>query len=209
MSDELNAPAGAEAALVQSAPIAAPSEVSMSSAALKARFDEERSKARASLLKEFGFESQKDLKAILDAAKARSDADLTESQRLAKALDEAKPQVARAEKLEKMLGALVESQFAALPEKVREAIDGVAAGNAEERLRMMDLFRSSGLLTGAASAAPAIAAPATTTPGPAPRPTHVQSAWDKYQALEKSNPLLASAFYQMNRAAIDESRPAH
>jgi hypothetical protein len=186
--------------------IATPSQVSMSSEALKARLEEERGKARANLLKDFGFENPKDLKAVLDAVKAKQDAELSEAQRLAKALEETKPRAERADKLEKMLAGLVESQFAALPEQVREAIDKVADGNAEERLRMMDLFRSSGLLNTPATAAAPISA--TTTPPSPPRPITTQTAWDKYQALMKSNPLLASAFYQSNRAAIDQSRPA-
>ena len=215
MSETTNAPVGAEPSLVQSAPVvpaATPSEstVSMSSAALKARLDEERSKAKAALLKEFGYESQADLKAVLAAAKAKQDAELTETQRLAKALDDLKPRAERADKLERSLAALVEAQFSALPEKAREAIDGVANGNPEERLRMMEVFRQSGLLSAsaAASTAPPAAAPVTTTPGPAPRPAAMQTPWDKYQELQKRNPLLASAFFQANRAAIDESRPA-
>lgn len=208
MPEDTNAPIGAEPSLVP-APVAPPSEVSMSSAALKARLEEERGKARSALLKDLGFDKPDDLKAVLSAAKARQEAEMTETQRLNKALDDLKPRAERAEKLEKSLAALVESQFASLPEKTREAIDSVAAGNPEERLRMMEVFRASGLL--AASAAPAfptIAAPATTTPGPAPKPTNAQTAWEKYQALNKTNPLAAGAFFQLNRAAIDESRPA-
>lgn len=192
-----------------------PAKVEMTSDALKARLDEERAKgsaaARLAVLKELGIEDTKDGKALLAAAKARAEAELTETQRLAKQLEELTPRAKRAEALEKQLEALVAVQFDALPEGTRNAIDEVAQGNAEERLRMIGVFRKAGFLDAPAqqAAAPQKTAPITTSPASPPKPGGTQTKYQEWQAhLQSGNQIAADMFFQFNRAAIEQSRPA-
>lgn len=229
MSDESSTPetaASQTAPIVPSAPPSAPSAppdestVRMSPAALKARLDEERSKGRAALLKEFGFEKHGDLAAVLKAAKDAEDAKLSEMDRLRKQLDEYKPKVERLSALEQRVASMVDAQFSALPENIKSAIDGVANGDPEERLRMIDVFRKAGMLNPsqpvstaqpiATPASPAaLPAPLANTAGqPPPRPAPVKTKFDEWQDLLKTNPVGASIFFRSNKAAIEASRPA-
>ncbi len=193
----------------------APAKVEMTSDALTARLSEERAKgsaaARIAVLKELGIEDTKDGKALLTAAKARADAELTETQRLTKALEELTPRAKRAEALEKQLESLVAVQFDALPEGTRSAIDEVAQGNAEERLRMIGVFRKAGFLDAPVSppAATPKTPPITTSPGSPPKPGGTATKFDEWQSHIKSgNQIAADMFFQFNRAAIEQSRPA-
>jgi hypothetical protein len=204
-------------------------EVRLTSAQLKARLAEERETARKNLLKEYGYEKREDLAAVLKAAKDAEDAKLSEIDRLRKQVEEAKPQLARVSVLEQRVAAMVEAQFSELPENVRSAIDGVANGDPEERLRMIEVFRKSGLLTqkqaaqavatqAAVAAVQQQAAQPTTTQGaaplantggaPPPKPTATKTAFEQWQDLERTNRYAASFFLQTNKAAIDATRPA-
>jgi hypothetical protein len=181
--------------------------------ALKSRLEEERSKARNSLLKDLGFEKASDIAAVLKSVKDKQDAELTEVERLKKQLGEFAPKVERLTTLEARFASLVEHQFGALPDNVRQAIDEVANGNAEERLRMIDVFRKSGLLGGHATQptdppAGAIPKPASNgSTAPAPRGAAVRTKYEELVELEKRNPIAASIFYQANQREIEASRP--
>lgn len=217
-------------------PIAAPApaptndrgeEIRLSSRELQKRLDETRESARARFVKDLGFEKPEDLKAVLKAAKDAEDAKLSEIERLRKQADEYKPRAERAAELEARLTALVDDQFKDLPEAVRTAIDEVAGGKAEDRLRMMDVFRKSGLLraqTPATGAAPTVGAaphaptlqqapvapmaPANTGGAPPPRPVATRTKFEEYVDLEKTNPVAASIFFLANRREIEKTRPA-
>lgn len=193
----------------------APAKVEMTSDALTARLAEERAKgsaaARAALLKDLGIEDAKDGKALLAAAKAKADAELSEAQRLAKTIEELTPKAKRAEALEKQLEALVAVQFDALPEGTRAAIDEVAQGNAEERLRMIGVFRKAGFIDAPAPpAAEKTKLPAaTTSPASPPKAGTAQTKYDEWQAfVTAGRQTAADLFFQYNRSAIEKSRPA-
>lgn len=210
---------------VNAAPPVAPApsdkgeEIRLSSRELQKRLEETRDAARTRFLKDLGFEKPDDLKAVLKAAKDAEDAKLSEIERLRKQAEEYKPRADRAAALEKQLATIVESQFNELPDNVRSAIDDVANGNAEERLRMMDVFRKSGLLKSPVSAQAPNAAPAqapaappppaaNTAGAPPPKPAAVKSKFDEWRDLEATNPVMASIFYTANKRDIDKSRPA-
>lgn len=215
MADE---PVGADGGAIPSAQPSQPADVvSMPSSALKSRLDEERAKARGAVLKELGFEKVADVQAILKAAKDRQDAELSEVERLKKQLGEVAPKVDRLTVLEQRYAAMVEERFASLPESVRTAIDDVASGNAEERMRMIEVFRKSGLLGAQQPSAPS--APATPpvapvpTPArngatpPAPPPAGTRSKYDEFRALDAKSPMAAAIFYAANKREIEASRP--
>jgi hypothetical protein len=199
---------------------AAPAPVGINSEQLTARLREAEAAGVKKLLKELGFEKPSDVKAVLKIAKDQQDSELTERQRIEKERDELKPRAAKADSLETLVAAMVEEQFTGLPEAAQTAIDEVAKGDAQERLRMMQVMRKAGFLNGAAphaaapttSGAPAPApkpAPATTAPpANAPKPGAVRSKWDEYQDLNKKNETLGSIFYQTHRIDIEQSRPA-
>lgn len=207
-----NTPAAPPPAAAAPPAPAAESTISMSSTALKARLDEERSKGATKLLKELGFEKPEDLQTALKALKTREEADLTEKQRLEKRVKELEALEPQSKAYKTQLDALVEEQFKALPENWQEAIDAVANGSATERARMMQTFRAKGLL-GAPAAPPAAAAapkgPANVAPPKTPPdPANESTKFSEWRAMEKRNPVLGSLFYQNNAAEIEATRPA-
>ena len=104
-------------------------------------------------MKELGFEKPEDLKAALKLARDAQDKDLSELEKAKKSIAEYEPKAARTEHLEKLVAGFVEQQFGALPENVRDAIDEVAKGNPEERLRMIGVLRKAGVIAEGGSAA--------------------------------------------------------
>lgn len=173
------------------------------------------------LLKSLGYETPEALGAVLKVAKDTQQASLSETQKLQQTIDELKPKAELADKRGQTLERVVKSQFDALPENVRTAIDDVAKGDAEQRATMMDVFRKAGVIgaqpagaTGAPAPNGATGAPqhpalaSTSTAGPPPAPASVKSKFDEWQDLEKKNPTMAGIFYDANRLAIEKSRPA-
>lgn len=199
------------------APAATPSQpasdaVTMSSTALKTRLEEERDRARRALLKDLGFEKATEAAAVLKAAREKADAELSEIDRLKKQLSELSPKAEKLTALETRFASMVEREFAALPDNIRGAIDEIASGNAEERLRMIDVFRKSGLIGSAPAAAgepPApMARPASNGAAPpAPKPATQRTKHDEFIALDKSNPMAAAIFYAANKREIEATRP--
>lgn len=205
------APAAPPPAAAAPPPPAEPT-ISMPSAAFKSRLDEERSKGAAKLLKDLGFEKPEDAQAALKALKAREDADLSEKQRLEKRVKELEALEPKAKAYEAQLTAIVEEQFAALPENIQKAIDDVAGGVATERARVMKTFRAHGLIGGpAAPAAPKPPGPAN-PPGPnsPPPPPAVatNTKFHEWQEKAKSSRVAGAIFYRDHHAEIEASRPA-
>lgn len=189
------------------APSGDPALVSMPSDKLKTRLSESADAERRRLLKEFGFDSIEDGKRALKLFKEMQDAQLTEQQRIAKELDDLKPKALRADKLAQKLASMVDEQFATLPESAREAIDEIAAGDPEERLKLMAAMRKAGL--GASASTNGIQRPVTTAAAPnAPKPGTPQTAYDKWQEMAKTGQMAGDIFYQTNTLAIERSRPA-
>lgn len=210
MALEKEAPTGAVA---QEQPQAEPAEVRIPSDALKKRLDESAASERKRLLKEFGFESLEDGKRALKLFKEMQDAQLTEQQRIAKELDELRPKATKAEKraenLAAKLSAMVEEQFSTLPEQARAAIDELAEGNPEERLKLMSAMRKAGLVGDAPAAASAVAPAAKTAPAAAaPRQSPPSSKYTEWQDLMKRNQTLGDLFYQNHTVEIERDRPA-
>ncbi len=136
---------------------------------------------------------------------------LSESEKTQKLIQELRPKAERAAQVESLLNGLVESQFNALPEATRAAIDAVASGNAEERLKLMRVVQAAGLASGnappATPPAPVKPPPANTAPpANAPPPAATRSKYDEYAAI--TNPLQRSIYYQLNATDIEASRPA-
>jgi len=204
------------------APAATPAPVGINSEQLTARLREAEANGVKKLLKELGFEKPSDVKAILKIAKDQQDADLTDKQRIEKERDELKPKASKADALELLVSAMVEEQFTGLPEAAKTAIDEVAKGDAQERLRMMQVMRKAGFLNGAAAsvaapvagtngAAAPVAKPAPVTTAPpanAPKPGGVRTKWDEYLDIKKRNDTQGAIFYQTHAIDIEQSRPA-
>jgi hypothetical protein len=211
MADETTTPAATPASTA--APEQPTSdEVKLSSKALKERLDEERGKGRSNVLKELGFEKLSDLQAVLKLHKETEDAKLSENERLKKQLDEWKPKLERVSVLEERVREWADTQFAALPSNIQEAVDDIAGGNAEERLRVIAMFKKRGLIGEQAAPqsapAPSSAPPKANTAGaPAPKSSPVKTPYEEFAELDRKNPIQASIFYSLNRQAIEESRP--
>lgn len=185
--------------------------ISMTSEQLKNRLDETRTAAETKLLKSLGFDKTTDAAEFLKKAKELQQSQLTEQEKLQNSVKELEPKAKRADALEQQLTALVDEQFAALPEAARTAIDTVANGNAEKRLEMMRVMRASGLLGAAPPAPAAPAGPATSAP-PAnpPTPAGSRTKFDEWQDLEKdpNKRVISSIFYNSHKAEIERARPA-
>lgn len=204
------APPGA-AAPSAGAPAADPVTISMPSDAFKERLGKEREKERTAMLKELGFDKPEDIKAALKIAQDAKDRDLSELQKAQKALKETEPKAQRADHLEKLVAGFVEEQFGALAENVREAIDEVAKGNPEERLRMIGVMRKAGVIgapaaTGAAAPPPPKTLAQNGATPPAPTPKTGPTAFQRFAELEQNDPLRARIFYDANRVEIEKTR---
>jgi hypothetical protein len=211
MADEKDAPVGAKG---QESPQVESFEVKMPSEAFKKRLDEASQSERKRLLKEFGFESLEDGKRALRLFKEMQDATLTEQQRIAKELDELKPRASkaekRAEKLAAKLTAIVEEQFNALPDAAREAIDEIAEGDPEERLKLITAMRKAGLV-GGETPLPSKASEASTTTattGGAPKQAPPGTKYTEWQELSRRSQTLGDLFYQNHVHEIERDRPA-
>lgn len=187
-----------------------PAEVRMTSDALKARLADERAKERKSWLKEHGFADEEAFKSHLKVSKELADAKLSEDERVKKQLKELEPKAARADLLEARMKKDVETRFAALPEDVQKRIDAEADGDWEKRdafMRVLGPAASAGAT--AATEKPKAAAPAnTTTAPPAPPNTTAPTAFEKYQELQKTDPMGASIFFSCNQLEIQRTTPA-
>lgn len=194
-------------------PAAIQGKPDLTSDQLAARLREERDKGRNALLKDLGFEKPDDVKAFVDAAKKRAEAELSETEKLKKAADDLKPRAERATLLEQRLAAVAKSQLEALPEALRNTISKRAGDDPEKVLDLIEMFRDAGQIGAAAAAtttAATTAAPTTTaTPNNAPKPGVVNTKFDEWQTLVtagKQTP--ADIFYRLNQAEIERTRPA-
>lgn len=194
--------------------------VSLTSEALKQRLEEERTKGGNRLLKELGYEKADDLKKVLELAKQLENEKLSATERLTKELEEAKKGSDRAKTLEKLAQGLFEEQWSGLPDKVRETIEKAAGDSFDERVRLLGVMKTAGLLGSAApienkgtsSAEQPKGKPAPANAGAAPPAPPsgggVRTKWDEYVALAEKNQAVADIFLQANRFEIDKSRPA-
>lgn len=161
--------------------------------------------AQTQIFTKYGVKTQEELDAKLNRLNDLETANLSEAERTQKLIKELTPKAERATHVEALLTSLVESQFKALPESTRLAIDAVANGNPEERLKLMSVVQAA---AGAAPpAAPLKPPPANTAPpGSPPPPAAQRTKFDEYQAL--SNPVQKQIFYGLNAQEIESSRPA-
>lgn len=157
-------------------------------------------------LKALGVEKIEDAKALLDFAKQAKDAQKTEFEKLQDQIKALEPKAQKAEAYEKLVADMVTAQFEGLPDAAKAAIDKVANGDPQERLRMMNVMRDAGLLNPGPPKppAPANAAPASAPPSPAP----ARTAWDEYQDLKQKSSVLGSVYYETHKAEIERTRPA-
>lgn len=198
-----------------------PAEIKFTSEALKQRLDEERSRAEKKFLKSLGFEKPEDLSTALKALKDLQSEKLSEKEKLEARIKELEPFQEQAKSYAAELEALANDQFEALPDAWKKAIDDVAAGKASERLRLIKSFKASGLLGAAAPSSggeqqqqggqPKPPAPKNLAPSggtPAPKSQTPQSAFEKWAALRRENPVQGALFFQHNQAEIERTAPA-
>lgn len=173
---------------------------------LPQRLAQARESERKKLLQEFGAENPEALKAKLKKLDELETSKLSEQERIEKLIKELSPKAEQAERLQALLTSVVESKFSALSEQQQQAIDAVAAGNTEERWKLMKVMEAAGFGT---PAAPAVPKPASTVPAgatPPPAAATPKTAYEKWADLNKSDSVAASLFYQLNSMAIQQSR---
>lgn len=205
-------PAAAQVATAPPKPAAAP--IGITSEQLKDRLDEERVKTtdrvRAELLKELGMTDTASAKAKLEALAKLEAEKLSELERRDKEIADLKPKADRVSAIEKQFADVVEEQFKALPKDVQKAIDASANGNAEERMKMMRVYRAMPQAAAAAvetepvkplpiqpgaTTAPVSAAPAAATP-------ITQNHLAEHERLLTVNPFAAARYYAEFKPAI-------
>jgi len=167
------------------------------------RLKQARATAQKQLLQELGVTDPGDVKAKLAELDKLKTAQLTDQERIAKQLAELQPKADLADKLQAQFSSIVDSQFSALPEMQQAAIDSVASGDAGKRWELMQVLRAAGGAVIAAAARPANTAPAAPPP---PAPTQPQTPFQRWEALQKTDPVQASIFHQLNAFAIEQSR---
>lgn len=213
----------------------APAQIVMSSEAFNERVHKAQEAAQRKLLRELGYDKVDDVKATLKTAKQMQAEKLSETERLQAQIKDLEPKAAKADQLGKRFAAQVEVEFAALDEKMREAIDEVADGDAEKRFDQMQVFRKAGLL----GAKPSIGgggngngngkkagagagdggeggegkqkpkAPANVgSGGVPPKGAPPLDHFKHYEKLRAATPALASVYYQVNAQQIEEGRSA-
>lgn len=187
---------------------------------LAARLQRTEEAARKALLKDLGVEDPKDAKKALADYKARIEAEKSELQRA----NERAAALEAAAKERDVYRAKVETwakaEFDGLNETQKAAIERIAGDDPLKRAEAIELLRPTWAI--AAPAAPVVpaapAAPAAPPPIPAPaniappvaapRPSAVQTPWEKFKQIEKEQgQYAASLFYQFNSRDIESSRP--
>jgi hypothetical protein len=199
MSDETNTQPQGDPAPVTTAP--APPVPDW----LPERLAQAERSAQTKLLSQYGVKTPEELSTRLKQLETLENEKLSETERTQKLIKELAPKAERAAHVESLLSSLVESQFNALPEVTRTAIDNVANGNPEERLKLMQVISAAGL-----SMTPPVAPkppPANTAPpANAPPPSGTRTKWDEFKAI--TNPMQRQVFYQLNAQEIEASRPS-
>jgi len=202
-------PAAAPAAVPAFEPAKAP--IGITSDQLAQRLEETRRTAEAATLKGLGFETREQADAYLKSAKALQQAQMSEQEKLAARVKELEPLAQQAETYRAHFAAVVETQFAALPDAAKTAIDASAKGDPAKRAELMNVMRAAGLLNGSPAAPPPAPAPANAGAGQGapPKPTNAQTPYDQWNALVAAGKQThADIFYQANAPAINASRPA-
>lgn len=199
------APAAPAAAPPAAPPVAAPPPDDQAPTWLPDRLKQARATERQQLLSEFGVDDPAKLKDKLKRLDELETATLTEKERTEKQIKELSPKAAQAERLQTLFSSVVESKFATLGDKQREAIDAKAKGDPEKRWELMQFMELAGL----PGAVPITPKPAQTAPAapPAPAPATPQTPFTKWQDMRSSDSVAASVFYQLNAMSIEQSRP--
>ena len=185
-----------------------PAVVTLKSDELAKRLAEAKASALKETLKSLGYEDVSSLQARLQAAKAVEDAQLTEQERAKKELDELRPMATRASELIDRVQRMAEMELKSLPESLRNVVEQLS-DDPEDRLDMIMKFRENGVLDALSVKQPDIRPPANSgPPANAPKQGQERSAYDRFVELEASNPLLAGAFYNLNKREVERSRPS-
>lgn len=221
-------PAAQPAAKPAKTPAAAPSNGQGTSAPANAddpnpawlpeRLEQAKQTAVNKLLGTHGLETPEALQQKLARLDELETALLSDAEKTQKLIDELKPQAARTTKVEALLKQMVDQQFAKLPEQAQTAIDATANGDPEQRLALMQVLQAAGSVVQPATpvvpipeaqpAAP-VAIPAQTAPNapPPPAPSEPETAYQVWKVKVERNDPTASIYFQMNRMAIENSRP--
>lgn len=170
---------------------------------LPERLSQARTAERKTLLGKLGVADESEVTAKLARLKELEDASLSEKEKTERLIAELAPKAQRLELIEKQFSTVVDAQFAALNDQQRAAIDSVAAGDPQERWKLMQVMAAAGQF----AVAPIVAKPATTAPQAPipPSPVPALTPRDKFHALQKTDTVAASLFQQLNARAIEES----
>jgi hypothetical protein len=187
-----------------------PAEISMTNEAFNRRLAEERASHEKTLLKNLGTETFDAAKARIDAATKLEQSALSETEKLNLRIKELEPFQASAERIGARFKAQVEAEFTKLPAAAQAAIDEHAKGDAEKRFDLIDLMRKSGALDAFTKSSEPPKPPPLSNggPPPAPPPSGAQTAFQKFESMKASSPLMADIFYQSNSREIERTRPA-
>lgn len=181
---------------------------------LKGRLERAERAAEERAIKALGFGSADDAKKAIEAARAATESQKTEEQRLREQVAQLDPLKTRLAERDAVLGEFAKTELAALTEKHRAVVVDLAGDDPAAQLRAIAKMRANGLLAPVASepakhaplpapattAAPPVA-PSAATPG---NPNHA-AEYDRLQAL---NPFRAAQYLAANRAAILAARTA-
>ena len=208
-------PVAAPAATPAPEPSAEPRAPQTPPAWLGPRLEQAREAERKRLLNDFGFPDSEALKARLAEAKRLEEATLSEQEKAKLRIQELEPIAQQAKALEEWRDRVVQSQFDALPDHQKEAVDRVAQGDQSKRWEIMSVLSAVGSAPASPAAEPPPAAPlpvpaspATTVPGKAPpSPAPVRTKWEEWNAI--TNPVQKAIFWRSNRKEIELTAPGN
>lgn len=165
---------------------------------------------REAAIKGLGFKSMEEAKAAIDAAKAKADAEKTELQKATERAAALEGRAKQAETYEASLKRYLAAEESTLGEAHKKLLDlAPPAEQVEARLDWIAKARAQGLF-GAQPAAPKAPNPSTTAApaGPTPpKPAGEQNAFQRWESLKGSSPMVAAQYYAQNRTAIEAARP--
>lgn len=189
-------------------PVAAPppEQPLLNSQQLNDRIAQAKRSEREAVLRELGVSSPDEVKAALAAKKAADDANKSAAEKAADLARQLEASTSKAAALELAVKERASLELASLTDAQRAAVQAVAGDDAASQLRAIDKLKP----TWAAAPKP-LPAPASTSAAPAAPPSKDAPAADVdhsavYDALKKSNPMMAADYQDRYGAQITADR---
>lgn len=196
-------------------PAATPSKAGdLPDEALRQRLERERAKggeeAVQAMLSKLGVTSEADISAALTAFKAAQDAAKTTEEKLAE-LNLVKEQIsAKTAQYETIIKARATAELSELTEEQTNAVKAIAGEDPAQQLKAIDALKPTWKQSASAPKPAPPAPPADTAPARAAAPDATnQSPPDHkavWEAMQKTNPFAAAAYYQKHRTEIFPSQ---